>query len=133
MMRRPSFILSAFAALGGSAGGLLLIYGDWMPFAWAFGGLVGLAHALAASFLNRRAVRSDFTRFLLIGLGANLLRAASLVLIIALADRRHWPEAGPLIFCVLFSYAVFLVYEILSLHFLSLALIIPGSFRARTS
>ena len=127
MKSSASFFVACGIALAGSAALLALHPQGWQPFAWSFGGLLALLNACAGMNINRRAIGMDSTHFLLWGMGAHLLRAMSLILILAVSNRFAWPESGALITCTLFGYFAFLFHEVLSLHFTSMAAHLRGS------
>jgi hypothetical protein len=131
MRASRGFFAALAVSLLGSAALAALAAGPWPLFGWAAGNLLAVGNGVLAAWISRRAVGPDVTRFFLWGLGANGLRAMTLVLSIAAADRLRFPERNPLILCALFGYFVFLVREILDLHFRSAASSMPGSFEAR--
>ncbi len=125
------FFLACLVALAGSAIGLMLLAGGWHPFAWSAGGLLAMVNSLIGDRINRRAIGTDSTGFLLWGLGAHLLRVMILLVVLGLAHRFDCPESGALIRCTLFGYFTFLFHEVLGLHFQSMSANLTGSFATR--
>ena len=85
------------------------------PLVWrdTFAGwLAALVNAVAAFLLNRRALGTQPVRFLLIGLGGNLLRLLALISIFAVWKWKTTGHVQSFLVALLSGYLVFLVAEI---------------------